>query len=371
MLAKPGENSMISERVARELQELLDYEPRIDVERLKYLLEAYEGTEGLPPVIRRARVFEKLCENKTIFIDENPILGTLTQYKFGVYPIPETTGCKWMEGVDRVPTTRGDAVVTRDEMEWTSKAVSFWKGKTVYERTKKIIFERQGVNIGLLQKCGLGTESTTSAFIEGIPDYPLVLRKGLDGLISDIQTKASNLDVGDPDDIEKWYFYQAAATCLNSMIVLSSRYAFLARETAEGTKNRERKTELERIAAVCEWVPKNPARDFREALQFVWFIMLGVLIETPSVLFAPPSRFTQYMYPFYRRERDAGTLTDEEVIELLHFFFIKINAIGIPQSRHGAAWSSSRIGQHLVLGGLMPDGTDATNELDYLVLEAQ
>lgn len=90
-----------------------------------------------------------------------------------------------------------------------------------------------------------------------------------------------------------------------------------------------------------------------------------------NILTSPPSRFTQYMYPFYKKDKEEGKLTDEEVIELLHFFFLKLNGLAQVLPPHGFAWSQSRLGLQLCLGGLTSKGEDATNELDFLVLEAQ
>jgi formate C-acetyltransferase len=155
------------------------------------------------------------------------------------------------------------------------------------------------------------------------------------------------------------------------MTNLAHRYASLAEGEAQDEEDPARKQELEKIAETCRQVPANPARSFHEALQSVWFAILGVWMESPTVLNCPLGRFTQYMYPFYRRDIEKGKLTDEEAIELLHFFFIKLNSLAQVLPPHGYAWSQSRLGLHLCLGGLTRDGEDATSDLDYLVLEAQ
>ncbi|MDP2644128.1 MAG: pyruvate formate lyase family protein, partial [Desulfobacterales bacterium] len=96
MNATDDNRSAPSERVLREKEELLAAEPKIDVQRLIALLEVYEQTAGQPPIAQFSKLFHKLCLEKEIFIDNNPIVGTLTKYKYGGFPVPEV-GCRWMK----------------------------------------------------------------------------------------------------------------------------------------------------------------------------------------------------------------------------------------------------------------------------------
>jgi formate C-acetyltransferase len=304
------------------------------------------------------------------FIDSNPLVGTLTKYQYGSYPLPEF-GSRWLRKVDSFSLQRGRASVTDEEREWINKASDHWKDINVFNRTKEIMLQSCGVDIALLQKCGVGTELTPGGFVDATPDYAKVLNEGLDGIIAEIEDEKAKLDTGDSEDLGKWHFYSGALISLKGMIKLANRYAALADEMAGQETEPERKRELERIAETCRWVPANPARNFYEALQAVWFTILGVWLESPFQLCCPPSRFTQYMYPFYKKDKEEGRISEAETIELLQFFFIKLNSLAQVSPPHGFAWSQSRLGLHLCLGGLTPDGEDATNELDWLVLEAQ
>ena len=370
MASKTGKKRQLSDRVAREREELLAALPRIETDRLKLMLEVYEETQGQPPVTRVSKLFYRLCSEKGIFIDNNPIAGTLTNFKYGSYPMPEI-GCRWMKRTSKFALQRGYVEITDQEKELVDRAADFWKDANIFNRTKDIILDTLGIDIAVLGKCGLGTELTPGGFIDGIPDYSMVLTRGLRDLINEMEQKKAVLDTGDIEDLDKFYFYQGATLCLEGMIKLSRRYAALAREMAGEESDTFRKKELENIAKTCEQVPEHPAQNFHEALQATWFTMLGVWMGSPTVLFSPPSRLTQYLYPFFKNDKNAGNLTDEEAIELLQFFFLKINGLAQVLSPHGFAWSQSRLGQHISLGGVTADGEDATNELDFLVLEAQ
>ena len=67
-------------------------------------------------------------------------------------------------------------------------------------------------------------------------------------------------------------------TC-DAMTIWARRYAKLATEMAAKEMNAQRKKELLEIAEICEWVPENPARNFREALQAQWWGQMFTRIE--------------------------------------------------------------------------------------------
>ncbi|MDY6972978.1 MAG: pyruvate formate lyase family protein, partial [Thermodesulfobacteriota bacterium] len=243
--------------------------------------------------------------------------------------------------------------------------------KTVYDRSREIVLKTKGVDVDVLRNCGVGLNFVDGPNQATWPDYSLVLNKGLTGMIEDIESHKKRLDIGQYVDLKKLDFYEAASLSLHGMITLAQRYASLARETAEKEKDPARREELRKIGETCERVPAYPARDFREAIQAVWFAVYGAWMESPAILHMVPVRFPQYMYPFYIEDKKKGRISDEEVIELLHFYFLKLNTISFPLSPDMAPWNQSRLGQQLTIGGLTPDGEDATNELDFLVLEAQ
>ncbi|MFZ3252676.1 MAG: pyruvate formate lyase family protein, partial [Syntrophales bacterium] len=307
---------------------------------------------------------------KPVFIDGNPIVGNLTKYKYGGYFLPYYD-FRWVRGLKEFGIQRGIAQVPEEDLVWIRKAVDYWDGKAVQDRVQQIILKNKGVDIDDFINCGVGLSFADVVRQPVWPDYSLVLNKGLKGILADIESYKKELDIGSIEGLGKLDFYEAASLSLHGMITLTQRYASLAREMAEKENDPVRRQELERIAGTCERVPAYPARNFYEAMQAVWFTQYGIWMESPVVLFTPPLRFPQYMYPFYERDKEEGKLSDEEVIELLHFYFLKINTISLVMSPSLAAWSSSRLGHQLSIGGLTPDGEDATNELDFLILEAQ
>ena len=149
------------------------------------------------------------------------------------------------------------------------------------------------------------------------------------------------------------------------------RYAALARELAETENDGRWKAELLQMAEICERVPALPARNFREAVQAFWFSHLLCYVEQNG-LAVSVGRFDQFMYPWYRRSIEAGDITKDEAQELLECLWIKMTEVMRAYDFEGAKYYAGfSISENLVLGGVTPDGKDATNELSYMCLDAE
>jgi pyruvate-formate lyase len=144
-------------------------------------------------------------------------------------------------------------------------------------------------------------------------DFPRVLNEGLVSLIEEAETELKKLKHSGDDSIARLRYLQSVVLMHQAVMDFAGRYADLAACMAEKEVHPERKRELQRMAEICRRVPANPARTFREALQSFWFIFLMI---SPSPT-AAAGRFDQYMYPFYKADKDAGRITDDEVLELL------------------------------------------------------
>jgi len=157
----------------------------------------------------------------------------------------------------------------------------------------------------------------------------------------------------------------------DGLMIYASRYAELARSLAAEEKSPQRKKELEKIAEVCDWVPAHAPRDFWEALQYYWFVHVGVTTEYNTWDSFNPGRLDQHLYPFYKKGLDEGSLTRDGAKELLEAFWVKFNnqpappKVGVTAEESGTYTDFALIN----VGGLKPDGSDGANELSYLILE--
>jgi formate C-acetyltransferase len=94
----------------------------------------------------------------------------------------------------------------------------------------------------------------------------------------------------------------------------------MAAALADEEQDENRKKELIQISQVCRQVPANAPRNFWEALQYYWFMHLGVTLELNTWDAFSPGRLDQHLLPFYERGLQDGSLTREEAEELLQCF---------------------------------------------------
>jgi len=186
-------------------------------------------------------------------------------------------------------------------------------------------------------------------------DHPAVLRLGLRGILRQARARQAALPAGD----ERRHFYQAAQVTLRAAIHYSRRYAAEARRLALQEPDPERRRELAQIARNCRRVPEWPAQTYWQALQASWMMHLLVAMEAGggNGCFCP-GHVDRYGWPQYQRERAAGRLEEGWARELLAAWWLKFGEFdpkGVPQV--------------LIVGGTLPDGREASNELTWLCLD--
>ena len=157
----------------------------------------------------------------------------------------------------------------------------------------------------------------------------------------------------------------------DGVIGFAQRYHEEALRLAEKETDPQRKSELLEIAQICARVPAKPANSFREALQSIWFLEIALHQENYEQALCL-GRADQYLYPYYRRDLQKGLLTEEEAIELLGCLFVKMSEF-VPLFSVNLAllFSGFPANPAVTLGGMMPEGLDATNRLSYLFLETR
>ena len=167
-------------------------------------------------------------------------------------------------------------------------------------------------------------------------------------------------------------FLEAAIICANAATKFIQRFAQLAEKSATEEKDESRKTELQQIAQTSKWVAINPPRNFREAIQLVWYNHVIATISHGMGGILAIGRPDQYFYPYFKSDLDAGRITNENVVELLEEFMIKLsyNLLMLPPYGKVTASELGGDGVAITVGGLDKEGNDATNELSYLFTNA-
>ena len=319
--------SDLEQRIQDQKAALLDTSQNMDPERLKFLVETYDECKGESVFITRAKLFEKVLNNKKIYLDGNPIVGSLAGGRAMIYAYPEWQ-CNWvkddLDSEKLALSSLGEVRFSDETKEILKKVYKTWKGKTTYDRANKLYKELYGGNAELLVKCGWIYPVNDNSTGSGVADYPAMLTKGIRGILEEVETAYRAL----PKHATNWTkieFYRACKIALNAVIAYAHRYAELAEETAKAETNPKKQAELMEIAEVCRRVPEFPARNFREALQSFWFTHCCIQIEQCGCGHSL-GRYGQYMYPFYKKDLDEAKEILEENKESLRFDHIETDS---------------------------------------------
>jgi pyruvate formate-lyase/glycerol dehydratase family glycyl radical enzyme len=361
----------MSERVGRLRQQSLEAESTLSAERAELLTEFYQQDLGLMSApVRRALAFQYLMEHKTICFNEGElIVGEKGPAPKAAPTYPELC-CHALEDLDILNSREkiSFAVTPQVRRVYEETIIPFWRGKTMRE----LLFREMTEEWKAAYEAGVFTE-----FMEQRSPGHTVLddkiyRKGFLDFKQDIQQSLQNLDyLNDPEAYSKQEQLKAMSICADALIRFAERHAEKARELAQQEMDPQRKKELERIAEVCSRVPAHAPQDFWEALQYYWFVHLGVTTELNPWDAFNPGHLDQHLYPFYKKGLEEGTLTREQAEELLQCFWIKFNNQPAPPKVGVTAAESSTYTDfaQINLGGVKEDGSDAVNEVTYLILD--
>lgn len=140
---------------------------------------------------------------------------------------------------------------------------------------------------------------------------------------------------------------------IDNIIMLSDKYLEEAKKQGRAD-----------LVEILTQVPRYPARNFREALQFFRILHYALWLE--GNYHNTVGRFDKYMYPYLKADMEKGIYTEETALELLCDFFLSFNKdsdlyVGVQQGDNG---------QSMMLGGIDENGKDVYNLLSELSLKA-
>jgi pyruvate formate-lyase/glycerol dehydratase family glycyl radical enzyme len=361
----------MTERVARLRQQSLDAVETIATERAELMTEFYR--QELGPVsapMRRALAFRHLMEHKTICINDGElIVGEKGPAPKAAPTYPELCchspgDLEILDSREKVSFKVSDAA----RRSYAEEIIPFWQGKSM----RDLIFREMTPEWQAAYEAGIFTE-----FMEQRSPGHTVLddkiyRKGMLDFIAEIEHSLEALDpLKDAGVYAKAEELRAMRICAQALIRNAERHAEAARSLAAAETDPVRRAELEHIAEVCTRVPAQRPRDFWEALQYYWFVHLGVTTELNTWDAFDPGRLDQHLLCFYRQGLEDGTLTREQAEELLQCFWVKFNnqpappKVGVTAAESGTYTDFAQINT----GGLRADGSDGVNEVTFLILD--
>ncbi len=358
-------------RVQKLRQQSLDAIPSITAERARLLTDFYKNEPrraSLP--VQRARAFYHILDNKEICINAGElIVGERGPQPKATPTYPEIC-CHTVQDLEILDSREKTSykVALPERETYAANIIPFWEGQTIRE----LIFAEMTPEWIAAYEAGMFTE-----FMEQrAPGHTVlddkIYKMGMLDFIAEIDDRISRLDfINDPQAYAHQEELRGMKIAAQAIIRFGERHAEKSRELAAVETDLHRKAELEQIAEVCNWVPANAPRNFWEALQYYWFVHLGVITELNTWDAFNPGRIDQHLFPFYEQGLADGTLTREHAAELLQCFWIKFNnqpappKVGVTAAESGTYTDFATINT----GGLKPDGSDGVNEVTYLVLD--
>lgn len=360
----------LTERMKEFREEVLDEKPYIDAQRAILATLAYKENLNQPRVMVRAKMLEKVLDNMSIYIEDKSLLAGNQATKNRNAPIfPEYTMEFVMNELDQFEKRDGDIFyITEKTKEQLREIAPFWQNNNLRARGEALLPEEVRV---FMETGVFGMEGKLNAGDAHLAvNYERILKDGLRGYEKRVKEYKAALDLTNPDNIDKYCFYNAVLIVLKAVRNFANRYSVLAKDLAEKELNQERKIELLEISRICSKVPYEPAGTFKEAVQSVWFIQLILQIESNGHSLSY-GRFDQYMYPYYDRDIKNGTIKESEALELLTCLWIKTLTINKVRSQaHTLSSAGSPMYQNVTIAGQTTDKKDAVNDLSFLVLKS-
>ncbi len=364
-------------RIQRMLEGFRDAPIQLNLDRARLLTESMKATEGQPMVLRWGKALAHILEHHPIHIEEEELLvgsaGPPGRYAV-VYCELVGPGRFYTHPHELAPSKPGEPItITEDDVTaLTEEILPYWERNAYHKATMNALPEDTR---RLMERIFVVTPTAAGrSMLAWAHDYGKVLERGIGSIRREARQRLEALDPIDTAAyVEQRPFLEAVFLVCDAMVAFAHRYAALARAMAAEESRDERRRELLDIADICERVPEHPARSFREAVQSQWFIQTVSRLEQAIGGVVGNGRIDQYLYPYFRKDIDEGRLTDDEALVLLESIWIGMARSadlyakpGTPSLTDGFAhWEATTI------GGLTPDGRDASNELSYLILRSK
>ncbi len=362
----------MNERIKKLREQSLNAVNRLSEERAILVTEFYktDSARKLSAPMKMALCFRHIMSNKYICINT----GELIVGERG--PAPKATPTypeiclHSLEDLEMLDTRQKVSFKVDEKVKkaYIEIIIPFWKGKSNRDRIMSAVPEewlrayKAGMFTEFMEQRAPGhTVADGKIYKKGMLDFKAEIRNSIDALDF----------YNDSSEYKKKEQLLAMDIACDAIIIFAHRHAEKLNELALKESDAERKKELTEMAEICRRVPAHAPKTFHEALQYYWFVHLGVITEVNPWDSFNPGRLDQHLYPFYVKEIKEGTLSKERAVELLQSFWIKFNNHPAPPKMGVTAKESNTYTDFTLIniGGVKEDGSDAVNELSYIILD--
>lgn len=363
--------SPVNSRIHKLRDESVGTSPKVSVERAKLITEFYKNhsVEGKPIAVQRALAFRYLMEKVSLPLEDGQLIAGIRGTGPGEVPTYPEICVHSLEDLDALHTRENMPYTveknTRDIYE--REVIPFWRNRAM----RNVIFENLPQEWKDAYEAGIWTEFMEQRAPGHTAGGNRIFSFGILDVKKKIQEEIKQLDPSDSHYLDKLGELKAMDIVADGIMIYAHRYARKLRYLMNQERDQVRKRELEEMARICEKVPAHRPETFWEALQHYWFIHVGITYESNPWDSFTPGRLDQHLYPFYAKDIEEGRLTRIKAKELLQAFWLKFNnQPSVPKVKITAEESFTYNDfSKINLGGLRSDGSNAVNELSYLLLE--
>ncbi len=180
-------------------------------------------------------------------------------------------------------------------------------------------------------------------------DFETVLKYGINEICNDIDIRMKDINL----NTRQKDFLHSAKHCIEEMRKWHKKYI----DALSGLSGYDANIKN------LEKVPFEPAQNFYEAVQSIWFVFAFVRLcgNWPGI-----GRLDVLLGDYLKKDLENGAITLDEAREILAHFFIK-GCEWVCGGDYGSG--DAQHYQNIVLSGIDANGTDVTNEVTYLVLD--
>ncbi|SEM59754.1 glycerol dehydratase, cobalamin-independent, large subunit [Syntrophus gentianae] len=355
-------------------EQCLSAKAEVCIERAKHITTFLRdrADESEPMEMRYARAVNYFLANKrSLFSDDSLLAGTTTAKAFGAPVYPELTGIYiWPELDTMTNREKNPQILSRtDADELNFNIFPYWMERNILEATRA----REGNPpcMKLFERTVFFIASKAGTISHTVPCYRVALEKGLEAIIAEAAQKEQRLAGKgslSPDEAQQRDFYRAVQIALSGIITYAANLSARAAELARQETDPVRRKNLEAMASVCAQVPAKPARTFREAVNGLWILQIGIHAENINMAMSP-GRLDQILYPWYSRDMADGKLTLKEAMELVGCLWLKLNDNTnlVPETSEELFGGAGTV-PAVTVGGIDEEGEDAVNDLTYIML---
>lgn len=351
-----------TERIDILKEKMLDAPRYASIEQARIITRVYQENENLSIPKKRALSLKAVLEKLEIGVEkEELIVGNRTKgVRYGVV-FPES-GCSWVnQEFETLPTRPQDQFLVKKEdiQEFRESIYPYWNGKSMED----VIKNNYGQQINAIAKVvKINQKDHAQGHI--CPDSALWLKLGPKGLMEKAKKKLKTCDESQKE------FYECTILVLEGAMNFMMRYHDHIMNMLDDIEDEYKKT-LKNVANICMNLSKRPPVTFHEAVQSLWFLFVILHMESNASSFSP-GRMDQYMYPYYQKDIESGTITKQEALEILECLWLKFNQIVYLRNQNSAKYFAGfPIGFNIAIGGVDEKGQDIYNELSMLCLKAQ